>query len=62
MNSLISVAQAARILDTTPYHVLQLCRTGDLPSGDLEGAMVIPEAAVREYASRSTTRADASVR
>jgi hypothetical protein len=62
MNSLISVAQAARILDTTPYHVLQLCRTGELPSGDLEGAMVIPEAAVREYARRSTTRADVSVR
>ena len=52
MNSLISVTKAAEILATTPFHVLQLCRNGELPCGDLDGTMVIPEMAVREYAKR----------
>jgi hypothetical protein len=56
MNSLISVTRAAEILETTPFHVLQLCRIGDLPSGDIDGTMVIPETAVREYAKRSAGR------
>jgi len=53
MSMLISVAQAAQILDTTPFHVTQLCRTGQLPSGDIDGVVVVPEPAVREYARRA---------
>jgi len=53
MTMLLSAAQAAQIVGTTPFHVIQLCRTGQLPSDDIDGVTVIPEPAVREYAKRS---------
>ena len=56
MNGLISVDEAARILQTTPTHVIHLCRMGELPSGEISGAMVIPESAVRRLAKDRVTK------
>ncbi len=53
MNSLISINRAATILETTPAQVIRLCRSGALPSGEIEGVMVIPETAVRGLGKRS---------
>jgi len=52
MDSLISVTEAAAILETTPDQVIRLCRSGVLPSGESNGGMVIPESAVRRRVSR----------
>ena len=56
MNGLISVTQAAQILQTTPLQVIHLCRMGELPSGEISGAMVIPESAVRRFAKGRLTK------
>jgi hypothetical protein len=52
MNTLVTVTKAALILGSTPSHVMQLCHTGQLPSGELGGTMVIPTSSVHQYAKR----------
>lgn len=59
MKSLVSVTKAAQMLSTTPMHVMELCRTGELACGDIEGVMVIPVAAIHDYEARRTVTGDA---
>lgn len=58
MNQFVGVADAAQLLGTTSYHVMELCRTGQLPSGCIEGVTVIPMAAVQGYAQRASIELD----
>jgi hypothetical protein len=46
------------MLSTTSAHVMELCRTGELTCGDIEGVMVIPVAAVYDYKKRRTATGD----
>ena len=50
MDTLVTVTKAARILGSTPSRVMHLCHTGQLPSGELSGTMVIPTSSVHQYA------------
>jgi hypothetical protein len=59
VKTLVSVTKAAQMLSTTPLHVMELCRTGELTCGDIEGVMVIPVAAVHDYEKRRTVTGDA---
>jgi hypothetical protein len=59
VTTLVSVTKAAQMLNTTPFHVMELCRTGELACGDIEGVMVIPVAAVHDYAKRRALTGDA---
>ena len=52
MSTLVTVPKAALILRSTPARVMQLCQTGQLPSGELGGAVVIPTSSVYEYAQK----------
>jgi len=52
MDRLVTLTEAALLLGSTPSRVMQLCHTGELPSGELGGTMVIPTSAVNQYASR----------
>jgi len=58
MTTLLSVTNAAQALRTTPFRVMELCRTGELACGDIDGVMVIPLSAVQEYARRHAVRDD----
>jgi hypothetical protein len=58
MLSLVSVAEAAHLLGTTAYHVTELCRSGVLPCGSIEGLTVIPMTAVQQYAERVSIALD----
>ncbi|CAN5573481.1 hypothetical protein BH24ACT11_BH24ACT11_18630 [soil metagenome] len=40
------------MLGVAPGAVLQLCKSGELPSGHIGGQIVIPPAAVRAYARK----------
>ena len=53
---LITVAEASRRLGVKPWPVLELCRSGELPSGMIGKQFVIPVGAVREYAERVVSR------
>ncbi len=53
MDTLITITQAALILGSTPSHVMQLCHTGQLPSGEVGGTVIIPTSAVEQLAKRS---------
>jgi len=59
VTTLVSVTKAAQMLSTTPAHVMELCRAGELTCGDIEGVMVIPVAAVYDYKKRRTATGDA---
>ncbi len=52
MDTLVTVTKAALILGSTPSRVMELCHTGQLPSGELGGTMVIPTSSVHQYAKR----------
>jgi hypothetical protein len=52
MNALVTVPKAALILGSTTSHVMHLCHTAQLPSGELGGTMVIPTSSVHQYAKR----------
>ena len=58
MNTLVTVTKAALILGSTPSRVMQLCHTGQLRSGELGGAMVIPTSSVQEYAQKLRIETD----
>lgn len=57
MSGLTSVPRAAQVLGMTPDEVLELCRTGELPSGVIEGVTVVQEAALYAYAERHPANA-----
>lgn len=49
---LISVKQAARLLDLTPWQAYELCISGVLASGMQGRRRAVSLASVREYANR----------
>jgi hypothetical protein len=57
VSALTSVPRAAQVLGITPEEVLELCRTGELPSGVIEGVTVVQEAALYAYAERRPANA-----
>ncbi|HEX6516556.1 MAG TPA: helix-turn-helix domain-containing protein [Nocardioidaceae bacterium] len=49
---MVSIVTAARMLGVRPWPVLELCRTGVLPSVLIGEQRVIPRASVVEYVAR----------
>jgi len=57
--ALISVKEAARRLCMTPWSVYQLCESGAIPAGRVEGRIVIRPEDIEEYAKRVVREAPA---
>lgn len=55
--SLVSVKTASQMLGSDPWTVAQLVEADALPSGRIGERIVIPEAAVLDYAARLTREA-----